>query len=47
MGQRLFEAARGPKTFCEISGPHNGGYLQSIDVYLPALDTFFRTSASQ
>jgi fermentation-respiration switch protein FrsA (DUF1100 family) len=41
LGRRLYEAAAGEKTFVEISGGHNEGFLESIDVYRPALDEFF------
>jgi fermentation-respiration switch protein FrsA (DUF1100 family) len=41
LGRRLYEAAAGGKTFVEISGDHNEGFLESIDVYRPALDEFF------
>lgn len=39
-GQRLFEAANEPKTFLEITGPHNNGFLQSGDIYFNGLDAF-------
>jgi fermentation-respiration switch protein FrsA (DUF1100 family) len=41
LGRRLYEAAAGDKTFVEISGGHNEGFLESIDIYRPALDKFF------
>ncbi len=40
MGQKLFKAANEPKTFLKISGPHNGGYYQSLKIYKPAMKTF-------
>jgi fermentation-respiration switch protein FrsA (DUF1100 family) len=40
LGRRLYDAAAGDKTFLEIRGDHNGGFLDSLDVYLPALDAF-------
>ena len=41
LGRRLYEAAAGEKTFVELSGGHNEGFLESTDVYRPALDEFF------
>lgn len=35
-GQRLHQAAKGPKQFTEISGGHNDGFLVSIDIYRDA-----------
>lgn len=40
MGERLYEAARDPKTFVQIEGGHNEGYLLSVDTYTDALDRF-------
>lgn len=40
MGRAIFAAANEPKTFVEISGDHNGGYLESLDTYVPALEKF-------
>ncbi|MDR3320964.1 MAG: alpha/beta hydrolase [Synergistaceae bacterium] len=40
LGKRLYDAAPSPKTFVEIHGGHNGGFLESIDIYRPALDKF-------
>lgn len=40
MGQKLFQAANEPKTFLKISGPHNGGYFESMATYKPAMKTF-------
>lgn len=39
-GKRIFEAVRGPKRFVEISGPHNEGYAQSVEVYREGLRAF-------
>ena len=39
-GRQLFEAAREPKQFLEISGNHNDGFLVSADRYLRAIDAF-------
>jgi fermentation-respiration switch protein FrsA (DUF1100 family) len=50
LGKRLYDAAAGEKTFVEIRGDHNEGFLESFDTYLPALDAFLvkylRPSAS-
>jgi fermentation-respiration switch protein FrsA (DUF1100 family) len=40
LGRRLYEAVASEKTFVELSGGHNVGFLESIDVYRPALDKF-------
>jgi fermentation-respiration switch protein FrsA (DUF1100 family) len=40
-GRHLYELAAGDKTFVELRGDHNGGFLESIDIYRPALDKFF------
>ena len=42
MGKKLFEAAYGPKTFLEISGDHNQGFLQSIDKYEKGIASFLK-----
>ncbi len=39
-GRRLYEAVAGGKAFVEIHGSHNGGFLQSREIYVPALDRF-------
>lgn len=39
-GRALFAAAAEPKHFCQIHGPHNRGFVDSEDVYGPALDRF-------
>lgn len=39
-GQELYEAAKGPKEFLEISGSHNRGFMHSLTLYESALDTF-------
>lgn len=38
-GKRLFEAAPEPKTFLELVGPHNGGWVQTAE-YEDRLDEF-------
>jgi fermentation-respiration switch protein FrsA (DUF1100 family) len=39
-GQALYQAARGPKEFVEISGSHNRGFIDSLEKYEAALDNF-------
>ena len=39
-GKALFEAASEPKEMLTISGPHNGGMFESIDIYVPGLTDF-------
>lgn len=41
-GQRLYDAAAGPKAFLTLSGDHNAGFLQSGRVYVDGLDAFLR-----
>jgi fermentation-respiration switch protein FrsA (DUF1100 family) len=41
LGKRLYDAIAGEKTFVEIRGGHNEGFLESIETYRPALDAFF------
>ena len=40
LGRRLYDALPGEKTFVQIRGGHNEGFLDSIDVYCTALDKF-------
>lgn len=40
LGRRLFDAVASEKTFVEIHGGHNDGFMDSIDAYRPALDAF-------
>jgi len=40
MGRRLYDAVTGEKMFADIRGGHSFGFLESIDVYRPALDMF-------
>ncbi len=40
-GQRLFAAAREPKTFVALSGEHNAGEVLAAPGYRAALDIFF------
>ena len=39
-GQRLFEAAREPKRFLEITGTHNEGFMISGEHYEEGLNAF-------
>lgn len=39
-GRALFAAANEPKSFLEIAGGHNGGFLQSGKTYIDGLDNF-------
>ena len=39
-GRRIYEAVTSEKTFLEIQGGHNSGFMQSFDIYAPALDLF-------
>jgi len=39
-GKQLFETAPEPKTFLELQGGHNDGFLVSGDVYKRGIDTF-------
>jgi fermentation-respiration switch protein FrsA (DUF1100 family) len=39
-GQSLFESAKAPKVFLEVSGDHNTGFLSSRDTYEAGIDAF-------
>ena len=39
-GRRIYEAAGSEKTFLEIQGNHNSGFMQSSEVYLAGLESF-------
>ena len=41
-GLKLFEILKGPKAFLEIRGSHNRGFIDSLAVYEPGIDTFIR-----
>jgi hypothetical protein len=41
-GEKIFRAAREPKTFVTLEGGHNGGYLLSQPGYEQALEAFIR-----
>lgn len=40
LGRRLYQGYDGPKTFEELKGDHNGGYLLTGPTYVDALDRF-------
>jgi hypothetical protein len=46
-GQQLFEVAREPKTFLEISGTHNEGFITSGRDYEEGLDAFISAFISE
>ncbi len=39
-GRRIFEAAKEPKSFLEINGSHNDGFLLTPEAYLQTLERF-------
>ena len=39
-GQKLYEQARDPRRFLQITGPHNGGYLLSGETYMNGVQAF-------
>ena len=39
-GEALYAAARDPKQFLEIRGPHNGGFIESGRTYTKAVEAF-------
>jgi len=39
-GRRVYEAVASEKTFLEILGDHNSGFLDSFDIYVAGLDSF-------
>ncbi len=43
MGRRLFENAPQPKSFFDLKGDHNGGFLISGEAYVEALRRFLST----
>lgn len=44
-GQRVYESAQGEKSFLEISGLHNDGYLTSSNKYTEGIDSFISQSS--
>ncbi len=45
MGRRLFEAARQPKTFFEMKGGHNDGFLETGRAYSEAVRRFLNMAS--
>ena len=45
-GKKLFELASEPKTFLQISGDHNYGFLMSGETYLQGLGEFLDSLSS-
>ncbi len=43
MGQALYEAAPDPKTFAQLQGSHNQGFVQAAQAYVDALRSFLGT----
>ena len=41
-GKKLFKFANSPKTFLEIDGLHNNGFLTSGDKYINGIDNFIK-----
>ncbi len=41
-GQAIFDAATEPKTFVEILGDHNVGFVESKAIYIPAWEKFLK-----
>lgn len=44
LGQRVYEAAREPKTFLEIRGDHNNGFVDSGSLYTDGLADFIAST---
>ncbi len=47
LGRNLYDAANEPKTFLDIQGDHNYGYLDSGEVYTRGLQQFIETLPEQ
>lgn len=45
LGRRLYDAARPPRRFLEIEGPHNDGFLRSLRKYTDGVEAFLRDEA--
>jgi len=41
-GEALYAQATAPKTFLEIRGDHNNGFVQSMDVYKAGWEAFLQ-----
>ena len=42
LGQKLFAAAPEPKTFFQLTGDHNEGYIDSGSAYIQAISDFLK-----
>lgn len=40
LGRNLYDSYGGPKTFAELTGDHNGGFLLTGDTYIQTLDAY-------
>lgn len=47
LGKKLYDAARDPKTFYEMRGDHNGGFIESQPEYQEALEKFVASLEQQ
>jgi fermentation-respiration switch protein FrsA (DUF1100 family) len=47
MGQKLYDQANQPKDFLEITGDHNGGFIDSVEIYVDGLHRFILTHFDQ
>lgn len=43
MGREIFDSYKGPKSFLQISGPHNGGWFSSMATYEKGVRSFLET----
>lgn len=43
LGRKVYESVIAKKTFLEIEGGHNDGFMKSISVYMPALRHFLQS----
>lgn len=46
-GKQLFEAANQPKTFLDINGDHNNGFINSTEKYSSGIDKFISNILSE
>jgi pimeloyl-ACP methyl ester carboxylesterase len=42
MSQKLFKKMPGPKQFVKIHGRHNSGWIDSMEIYEPAINSFIK-----
>lgn len=45
-GRKLYTSYQGKKTFCQISGDHNFGFLASGSIYYKPLEKFYNSAVS-